>query len=212
MFNVCIDESIYPDVFKWSKISAVSDKGNRTYVEPHRLISVLCNLSKTSDSILQERITNHFTRDGLLSAGQFGYREAENTELAALRLIDRILPAFQAWSYSICVFLYLRACFDTISRDILFNKPVRYGVHGSSLMFVKSYFNNRCQFVTFRGASSTIHQQEIGTKFRTLSWAAHRSLIINSKGMFVLGLRDNSQGRLFSSWLFAIQSPIWATG
>ena len=96
MFNVCIDETIYPDVFKCSKISAVSDKGNRTYVEPHRLISVLCNLSKTFDSILQERITNHFTRDGLLSAGQFGYREAENTELAALRLIDRILPAFQA--------------------------------------------------------------------------------------------------------------------
>ena len=36
-------------------------------------------------------------------------------------------------------------------------------MQGPSLMFVKSYFNNRCQFVTFHGASSTIRQQEIGT-------------------------------------------------
>ena len=42
-------------------------------------------------------------------------------------------------------------------------KLVRYGVQGPSLMFVKSYFNNGCQFVIFHGASSTIRQQEIGT-------------------------------------------------
>ena len=163
LFNVYIDEAVYPDVFKCSKISPIFKKGNRTHIEPHRPISVLCNLSKIFDSILHERITNYFTRNGLLSADQFGYREAKNTELAALRLVDRIIPAFQAGSYCICVFLDFSACFDTISRDILFNKLVRYCVQGPSLMFVKSYFNNRCQFVTFRGASSTIRQQGIGT-------------------------------------------------
>ena len=162
LFNVCIDEAVYPDVFKCSKISPVFKKGNRTHIEPHRPISVLCNLSKIFDSILHDRITNYFTRNGLLSAYQFGYREAKNTELAALRLVDRIIPAFQAGSYCICVFLDFSACFDTISRDILFNKLVRYGVQGPSPMFVKSYFNNRYQFVTFHGASSTILQQEIG--------------------------------------------------
>ena len=163
MFNVCIDDDAYPDVFKCSKISAVFKKGNRTHIEPHRPISVLCNLSKIFDSILHERITNYFTRNGLLSADQFGYREAENTELAALRFVNMILPAFQAGSYCIWVFLDFSAFFDSISRDILFNKLVRYGEQGSSLMFVKSYFNNLCQFETFRVASSTIRQQEIGT-------------------------------------------------
>ena len=67
LFNVCIDEAVYPDVVKCSKISPVFKKGNRTHIEPHRPISVLCNLSKIFDSILHERIINYFTRNGLLS-------------------------------------------------------------------------------------------------------------------------------------------------
>ena len=41
LFNVCIDEAIYPDIFKCLKISPVFNKGIRTHIEPGRQISVL---------------------------------------------------------------------------------------------------------------------------------------------------------------------------
>ena len=95
--------------------------------------------------------------NGLLSASQFGFRENKNTELATLQLNDKILLAFEIRSYCIRVFLDFSACFDTISRNILYSKLSKYGVS-----FLKSYIQNRRQFVAYRGASSTVQKQEIG--------------------------------------------------
>ena len=152
-FNICFNEAVYPDDFKCSKISPIFKKGSRTHIETHRPISVLPNISKVFDSIINERLTSYFMSNGLLSASQFGFRENKNTELATLHLIDN----------SICVFLDFSACFDTISRNIIYSKLSKYGVQGSSLSFLKSYFQNRPQVVAYRGASSTVQKQEIGT-------------------------------------------------
>ena len=163
LFNMCFDEAVYPDIFKCSKITPIFKKGTRTAIPNHRGIAVLCNLSKVFDSILHERLTNYFTSNGLLAGNQFGFRQNRNTELAALHLIDKILPAFEDGSYCLCVFLDFSACFDTISRDILYDKLFRYGVHGASLAFIKSYFRDRRQYVTYSNANSVIRQQDIGT-------------------------------------------------
>ena len=121
-FIICFNEAVYPDDFKCCKISPIFKKGSRTHIETHRPISVLPNISKVFDSIINERLTSYFMSNGLLSASQFGFRENKNTELATLHLIDKILPAFEIGSYYICVFLDFSACFDTISRNILYSK------------------------------------------------------------------------------------------
>ena len=38
-----------------------------------------------------------------------------------------------------------------------------YNIQGSSLSFLKSYFQNRRKFIAYRGASSTVQKQDIGT-------------------------------------------------
>ena len=85
-----------------------------------------------------------------------------NTELAALSLIDKVLPAMEEKKYAICIFLDYRACFDTISRDILYEKLERYGIRGLALKFIKSYFCNRKQYVLFNSCKSDVMVQNLG--------------------------------------------------
>ena len=87
----------------------------------------------------------------------------KNTELACLRLVDRILPTFIDGTYCICVFLDFSACFDTISRTMMMKKLERYGVNGPSLQFVESYFADRQQCVIYSGVKSDTLNQDLGT-------------------------------------------------
>ena len=77
-------------------------------------------------------------------------------------MLDKVLPAIEKKSYAICVFLDYKACFDTISRQILFRKLERYGVRGISLDLVKSYYCNRKQYVQYNSCNSDVMLQELG--------------------------------------------------
>ena len=54
------------------------------------------------------------------------------------------------------IFLDLSKTFDTIDHSILLNKLTYYGLDGFSLNLLKSYLNNRSQYVKFEYAKSDI--------------------------------------------------------
>ena len=93
---------------------------------------------------------------------QYGFGSGRNTELACLSLIDRILPAIVNKTYAICIFLDFSACFDTISRPILADKLIRYGIQDDDQRFIKSYFSGRSQCVKYKDAISATKSQDIG--------------------------------------------------
>ena len=163
LFNLCIDKSIYPSEYKHSKITPLFKKGSRVIFKNHRPISILCNLNKLFESLLHERFRNFFNKYGLLSANQFGFRKHKNTELACFNLITKILPVFEIGSFCICVFIDYSACFDTIDREKLFSKLYRYGIRGSVLKLVKSYFCDRKQSVLYANVQSSEMNQSLGT-------------------------------------------------
>ena len=162
LFNQCIEKGVFPDILKTAQITPVHKKGPKNEIQNYRPISVLMNIGKIFESIIQKRLLNYFENKGLLSANQFGFRKARSTELAVFTLIDRILPAFENKSLAICIFLDYSACFDTISREILLSKLDKYGIRGSQFQLIKSYFSNRRQCVKFGEKVSPIINQTLG--------------------------------------------------
>ena len=162
LFNMCIDCGEFPKKFKLAKITPVHKKGSLSKIENYRPISVTCNASKIFDQLLNTRVQNFFQNNNLLSQNQFGFRKSRSTEQAAMKLIHRILPAISDKLFAVCVFLDFSACFDTIDREILFQKLYRYGVRGVGLNFIKSYFNHREQYVSYSNKNSEILIQNLG--------------------------------------------------
>ena len=163
LFNLCIERAIYPSIFKTARVTPVfKNKGSREQMNNYRPISIICNLSKIFEKLLNSRLLNFFKSQSILSQNQFGFRENSNTELAAISLINRILPALENKTYAICIFLDFTACFDTVDRLLLFRKLERCGVRGKCIEFIKSFFNNRKHFVEYGGCSSEIVPQLLG--------------------------------------------------
>ena len=162
LFNTCLEKGIYPDIFKIARITPVFKKGARDLLENHRPISILSHLTKIFDRLIFNRILSFFARYEILSENQYGFRKNKNCELAALELVNKIMPAIENNLYCLSVFLDYKACFDTISRDILITKLERYGIRGVGLKFLKSFFINRKQYVNFGSAKSDLVNQDLG--------------------------------------------------
>lgn len=162
LFNLCIDQSVYPDLFKLARITPIFKTGSKLEIKNHRPVSVLPNLAKLFESLIYSRIKHFFDDSEVLSENQFGFRKDQSTELACFQLVNKIVPAIDEKCFCICVFLDFSACFDTLSRQILFHKLDRYGVRGESLDFIRSYFSSRRQFVNFNGIDSATLYQNLG--------------------------------------------------
>ena len=162
LFNLCIEHSTYPDNLKTAKVTPIHKKSSRNSIVNYRPISVQCNLGKIFENMFYSRIQYFFHKFSPLSNQQFGFRQNRNTELATLELLDKVLPAIENKSYAICVFLDYKACFDTISRPILFEKLERYGVRGVALDLIKSYYRDRKQYVAYGSSKSETMLQELG--------------------------------------------------
>ena len=162
LFNLCLIEKKFPSKFKIAEITPIHKKGSKIEIKNHRPISVLPNLSKNFEHLIFNRVKSIIDSFGVLSENQFGFRKHKNTELAALTLINRSLPAIEHKKYAICVFLDFSACFDTIDRNIFSQKLLLYGFHNDSVEFIDSYFSGRKQHVKFNGQTSKTILQNLG--------------------------------------------------
>ena len=163
LFNLSVENGTYPCIFKTARVTPIfKNKGSRQSMDNYRPISVICNLSKVFEKLINDRLNRFFVSQCLLSQNQFGFRKNSNTELAVINLMNKILPVLQDKLYAFCIFLDFTSCFDTVNRRILMRKLERYGVRGLSLDFLRSYFEDRKHFVVFGDIESIVIDQEIG--------------------------------------------------
>ena len=126
LFNFCIISGIYPNVFKISQNTPIRNKCSLHNISVYRRVSILSNFSKVFETLIYNRLQSICQTSKLLAKNQFGFRIKRNTELAALTLMVKLLPVLEENQYAICVFFFdYSACFDALSRSILYNKLER---------------------------------------------------------------------------------------
>ena len=162
LFNMCINNAVFPDDLKVARVIPVYKKGPRDRICNHRPISIMPNICKIYENLLYKRISYYLNSNNLLSSNQFGFRKGRNTEVAILNLVNRLLPALNEKNFAISIFLDFSACFDTVNRTKLLTKLDKMGLRGQTGQFFQSFLSNRKQFVSFKNIESSIRDQNLG--------------------------------------------------
>ena len=94
---------------------------------------------------------------------QSAYRRHHSTETALLRLHDDLLRAVDNGSEAVLILLDFSAAFDTIDHGILLRRlEERLGFSGLVLAWIRSYFDDRHQFICVKDSTSPTYDIDCG--------------------------------------------------
>ena len=120
------------------------------------------SLGKILEKAVSFQLVNHLESKGILSDSQYAYRKNRSTELAAVRLVKRLLENFDENKVTIAVFLDLTRAFDCVDHSILGKKLEHYGIKNIPLQWFMSYLTDRKQYVKINGVNSATQNIKIG--------------------------------------------------
>lgn len=153
LFNLCFENSVFPDQFKIARILPLHKKNDKCDPKNYRPISLLPVLSKLLEKLIKVRLMTHLNSCNVLTDRQFGYRKGVGTKEAIQTLVSDILMKINEKQKVSGIFLDLSSAFDLVDHSILIAKLEYYGVTKCNLQLVKSYFSNRFQYVELRTIS-----------------------------------------------------------
>ena len=161
--NTSIKNSEYPAYWKISKMIALYKKGSRYEMKNYRPLSLLCVAGMILERVVAIQIEDYFESNNLLGPFQFGFRKYKSTISELLTLFDSLLEGKENRKEIMVILYDLSAAFDTVSHDILLEKLKAYGFDDSSLKWMKSYLQDRQQYVQVDEKISEIKVTNIGT-------------------------------------------------
>ena len=154
IINQSLSTGIFPDRLKIAKVLPLYKKKENYLFDNYRPVSLLPSISKVLERIVHMQLLEHFDSLNIFYENQYGFRSKHSTELAAVELLDRIVSQMDNNDTPINIYLDLSKAFDTLDHDILLYKLQYYGVRGNALLLLRSYLENRQQFVEYGNIES----------------------------------------------------------
>ena len=122
IFNLSLSSGIYPNKLKIAKVIPIFKKGNSTFLNNYRPISLLSSINKIFEKILYSRLTKYIDKFQILYKYQYGFRKNHSTDHALIELIDQIRFSIDDNQMTCGIFVDLSKAFDTVNHQILLKK------------------------------------------------------------------------------------------
>ena len=154
IINQMLKLGIFPDLLKLSKVVPLYKKDDDSNLSNYRPISLLSSISKIFEKVLLEQLTTYLDNNNLIHNHQYGFRKRHSTEYAALHIVDYLNYGMDLKRTPINLYLDLSKAFDSLSHKTLIGKLKHYGICDVALKLMKSYLENRKQYVQFDTCTS----------------------------------------------------------
>ena len=162
IINQMITSGIFPDALKISKVIPLYKKGDELLLSNYRPIALLPSISKIFEKAILTQLTLYLEDNKMIHPHQYGFRKRHSTEYAALHITDYIKYKMDVGKIPVNVYLDLSKAFDTLIHSTLLYKIKHYGIDGLAYKLIKSYLENRKQFVEFNKECSEMKSIENG--------------------------------------------------
>ena len=141
-----------PELLKLATVIPIYKSKNKELLNNYIPISLLPAFSK-----ILENIVHFLSTQELLYQSQYGFRPQHFTNHAVHEFVDDTIESFDDnKKHTIGIFLDQSNAFDTIDHTILISKVEWYGVRGMALDLLRSFLDNRQQYVQHNNCKSSI--------------------------------------------------------
>ena len=154
IFNLCVDQGVFPDLMKYSKVIPLFKSGDSKDTNNYRPVSVLPVFSKVFEKVMLNQMLNHFNTNKILHDQQYGFTKGRCTTDAGVTLLKHVFTAWEEAKDAIGIFCDLSKAFDCVNHETLLLKLEHYGIGKLALRLVNSYLNDRQQKVQINGVNS----------------------------------------------------------
>lgn len=152
IYNKCMQEGIFPDLWKTAHITPVFKSGDRDNIENYRPISILSTLAKVFERLVHAQLYPLVHNDILQE--QHGFVQQKSTTTNLLLYATYLFESMDNGVQVDAVYTDFRKAFDKVDHEILLKKLAFNGVRGNLLRWFASYIINRSQRVVVRGFES----------------------------------------------------------
>ena len=165
LVNLSFASSSFPDAFKIAMVipllkKLILDEEDKTNYRP---VSNLAFAGKVVEKVAVKRFSSHVNTNNLDVLLQSAYKGGHSVETALVKVYDDLLCAIDSKKYVLLTLLDLSAAFDTVDHSVMLSRlETCFGITGSALDWMKSYFKDRYQFVSINGSKSQKHLLEYG--------------------------------------------------
>lgn len=142
IFNVILKSGKYPNDWKLSYITPIYKSKDTEDPQNYRGIAISDCLSKVFCKIIDSRIVNYLKEKGIWKANQNGFQKELRTEdniFILKTLFEKYVKKNNSKLY--IAFIDFRKFFDTINRNALFYKMLKYGISGKLYDLITSAYS-----------------------------------------------------------------------
>ena len=147
-FNKCIDEGVFPDIFKIAKVVPLFEKGDKKDPANYRPISLLSSLSKVFEKISYNRMIRFTEKNDLICPMQYGFRNNMSCVDAIAAITKFVRTEIDKKAQGQACFIDLQKAFDTLDHHLLLKKLENYGFRGKIFEILRDYLSDRTQYIS----------------------------------------------------------------
>ena len=166
LFNVCFTTGVIPT--EWGKgiINPIPKSNTSDPRDPlsYRGITLAPTTYKLYCSVLNERLDTYFNHENTLVDEQNGFRKSRSTIDHVSNLTNLIETRIKRKLSTYAAFIDFKKAYDSIDRDLLWQKLTRVGVKGKMLRAVQSRYNSVSSCVRINGYTTDWFEVNVGLR------------------------------------------------
>lgn len=178
LINSSFISGIFPDKLKISKVKPLYKSDDRKNVSNYRPLSLLPIFSKIYERVMANQLTEFLENNKILDDEQHGFRAGKSVITASIDFIESVINSMDQGDKSIGVLMDLSKAFDSVSHIKLLSILKKLGIKNRSLLWFKSYFENRKQFVEICALNSFNQLINHSSKLKDIKYGVPQGSIL----------------------------------